>query len=1099
MLATGSPVTAQGPSNLEFFEKQVRPLLVNSCGECHGNKKQESGLRLDSREAIVKGGDRGAAIVPGKPGKSLMIEAVRRSGDLEMPPNEKLSANQIAILEHWVEIDAPWPANDGPSVDKRAESQRDHWAFQPVRKPAVPGVKDTAWTKNPIDAFVLARLEAQKLKPSPRADRRALIRRVSYDLTGLPPTPADVDSFVKDGDPAAYTKLVDKLLASPQYGEQWGRHWLDVARYADTKGYVYGREERFFVHSPAYRDWVVRAINDDLPYDQFLMLQLAADQARPDDRAALAAMGYLTLGRRFLGVTHDIIDDRIDVVGRGMLGLTIGCARCHDHKFDPIPTEDYYSLYGVFQNCTERLTQIAQPAVRDKKYEAFEAELTKREQALAKAMAKAREEVAAAVRQKTGDYLFAQSQIEKYPEETFSQILSKDDVNPIFVRRWQTYLLKQAKAEDPIFLMWRRFASSSIGDFAERSRDVASEFAKATGTTVNRLVKDALRSPPASLKEVADKYGRLFADVDRQWRELLAKNADSKALPDADAEALRQVLYGPQSPCEIPDEPIVGNEFYFDITNTEHLWRLQGEVDRWLIQSPLAPAHAVALVDRAVIQEPRVFRRGNPAVKGNEVPRRFLKLISGDDRKPFEHGSGRLDMARAIASPENPLTARVWVNRVWAHHFGAGLVRTPSDFGMRSDPPTHPELLDWLASTFVGNHWSTKSLHRMIVLSATYQQQSDGPMDEAVRRQALTADPENRLLWRMNTRRLSFEEWRDTLLAVSGELDGTMGGRAAELFPTGGENRRRTLYGLVDRQFLTTAMRTFDFANPDLHSPQRNETTVSQQALFAMNHPFLAHRSQGMIARLNEAPTTDATGRVRQLYRWAYQRPPTKVQEQAALAFLAAPQEKGPSVRPETLAWQYGFGALSEPEGRVDFHPLPHFNGKAWQGGQQWPDAALGWVQLTAEGGHAGNDLAHAVVRRWTASRAGKVSIKSTVAHQVPAGDGIRCWIVASRQGVLASATLLNRQQSFDVAAIEVEKGDTVDFVVDFNANLNNDQFVWPIEISEPAEASDGSGGGAIVSWNSSRDFVGGAPQLLNVWEQYAQVLLLANELMFVD
>jgi hypothetical protein len=1098
LLATSAPAIAQSPADLDFFETQVRPLLVASCSECHGSEKQSNDLRLDSREALFQGGERGPAIVLGQPDKSLLIQAVRQSGELEMPPDEKLSEKQIAILEHWVKIGAPWPTSDVAPIDRQAEAQRKHWAFQSVRLPAVPQVKDAARVKSPIDAFVLEQLESHGLKSSPQADRRTVIRRVTYDLTGLPPAPEEVEAFVADADPQAYLKLVDRLLASPQYGEHWARHWLDVARYADTKGYVYGREERFFVHAPAYRDWVVRSFNEDLPYNEFLILQLAADQAAPNDRAALAAMGYLTLGRRFLGVTHDIIDDRIDVVGRGMLGLTVGCARCHDHKYDPIPTEDYYSLYGVFQNCTERMVPIAEPAARDKTYEVFEAELKKRQQALADALGKAREESTAIVRRKTAEYLAAQLELEKYPEESFSQILGKEDVNPIFVRRWQAYLLKMAKADDAIFLPWRRYASLPAGEFGERSKDAAREIGELSGKAVSPVVAEVFNSPPASMLEVAGRYGRMFAGVERQWRELLAKDAEAEALPDASAEALRQVLYGPQSPCVVPDEAIVGIEFYFDVPTTEMLWKLQGEVDRWLIQSPQAPAHAVALVDREVMQESRVFRRGNPATRGQEVPRRFLEVLAGENRHPFEHGSGRLELARAIASPDNPLTARVWVNRVWAHHFGAGLVHTPSDFGMRSEPPTHPELLDWLASTLVSNGWSTKVLHRLIVLSSTYQQQSESPHDEVARQQALAIDPENNLLWRMNVRRLTFEEWRDTLLAVSGELDATIGDRAAELFAPGSDNRRRTLYGLVDRQFLTTAMRTFDFANPDLHSPHRSETTVSQQALFAMNHPFVANRSRGLAARIGDFPAADKLGRVRQLYRFVYQRPATEAQEQAALAFVTAPPERAAPVRPETLAWKYGYGTLFEGEGRVDFHALPHFNGSAWQGGRQLPDAALGWVQLTAAGGHAGNDLQHAAVRRWTAPRAGKVSIKSTASHQVAAGDGIRCWIVAARNGVLASAVLLNRQQSIDVAEFQVEAGDTVDFVVDYNANLNSDQFLWPVEISD-VPTNDAPVVGATASWNSSRDF-GDAPlQLLDRWEQFAQVLLMANELIFVD
>jgi len=1098
-LFTATTALAQSPAELEFFENQVRPLLVASCIDCHGGDEQSGNLRLDSPEAILKGGDRGPAIVANKPRDSLLIQAVRRTGELEMPPDETLTKKQIAILEHWIEIGAPWPANDAKLPDPRAEARRTHWAFQPVTQPAVPSVENSEWVKNPIDAFILAQLESHGLQPSPRADRRTLIRRATYDLTGLPPSPAEVETFVNDPDPDAYAKLIDRLLASPRYGEHWARHWLDVARYSDTKGYVYAREERFFVHAPAYRDWVVRAFNADMPYDRFLLLQLAADQVAPDDPSALAAMGYLTLGRRFLGVTHDIIDDRIDVVGRGLLGLTIGCARCHDHKYDPIPTEDYYSLYGVFQNCAERMVRIAEPATRNQAYAAFEAELEKRQQALDKAMTAARDQAATIVRRKTPEYLTAQLELEKYPDEAFNQILGKEDLNPNYVRRWQVYLHGMAVANDPIFLPWRRFAAIEPDDFRQPAAELTAVLASETATSLNPLVAKAFQSAPESMRDVAARYGQLFVEVEKQWRALLAMDAAAKALPDIHAEALRQVLYGPRTPCAVPDESIVNIEWYVDTATVENLWKLQGEVDRWIVQSPQAPAYAVALRDRAEIEEPRVFRRGNPANKGDEVPRRFLRILSRGDRQPFVHGSGRLEMARQIASPDNPLTARVWANRVWMHHFGAGLVRTPSDFGLRCEPPSHPRLLDWLAWQLISNNWSTKSLHRLMLLSAAYQQQSTDPPDAAVNAQARKIDPENRLLWRMNARRLSFEQWRDTLLAVSDELDLTPGGRAVELFATNSENRRRTLYALVDRQFLTTAMRTFDFANPDLHAPQRSETIVSQQALFALNHPFVANRARGLAARLVNIPETDFAARVQQLYQFTYQRPPTESQQHAAIAFVADPPESRPPPRPETLAWQYGYGKLFEAEGRVDFHPLPHFSGMAWQGGPTWPDARLGWVQLTASGGHPGDDLDHAAVRRWTAPRDATLSVLSKAMHQVAAGDGIRCWIVSNRHGVLASSTLHNGEQSLDVPDVKVAAGDTIDFVVDINANLNNDQYRWSAEILDRALADAVKPGNDATSWNSLRDFGGLAPDLLDRWEQFAQVLLLANELMFVD
>jgi len=1092
-------LAGQSPTDAEAFEKEVRPLLIGRCGKCHGAEKAKAGLRLDSRQALMEGGDTGPALAPGRPGESLLIAAVRHAGDLKMPPDRKLNDEQIAALERWVGAGAPWPAAPGPAPDSRAEAWRRHWAFRPIGDPAPPAVRDGGWCRNPIDAFVLAGLEAAGLPPSPRAGRRTLIRRATYDLTGLPPTPGEVEAFVNDADadPDAYGKLVERLLASPHYGERWARHWLDVARYSDTKGYVYAREERSFVHAPAFRDWVVRALNEDMPYDHFLLLQVAADQAAPGDRPALAAMGFLTLGRRFLGVTHDIIDDRIDVVTRGTMGLTVGCARCHDHKFDPIPTADYYSLYGVFQNGAERLLPIEEPVARDEAYVAFERELILRQERLREAMAARRAEASKRARDRLADYLLAQRELSRFPEEGFDQILNKVDLIPAFVRRWESCLATAARADDPVFRPWREFAKLRDDEFPGRVAAVARGLTGEGLPALNPLVARAFAAPPASIREVADRYGRLFAEVDRHWQEVCARakaegSAGPAGLPDADEEALRRILVGPRSPSVVPDEGIVGTEGYFDFEACEALWKLQAEVERWLIQSPRAPAHAVALVDREAVREPRIFRRGNPAIKGDEVPRRFLAAIAGPDRRPFAHGSGRLELARAIVDPGNPLTARVWANRLWQHHFGAGLVRTPSDFGLRAEAPSHPELLDWLARRLMAGGWSTKSLHRLIMLSAAYQQRADGPAEPAIRERALRADPEDRLIWRMTPRRLTFEELRDTLLAVSGELDRRIGGRAAELFPAGATNARRTIYGLVDRQFLPGVLRLFDFANPDLHIPRRSETTVPQQALFTMNHPFMADRARALIARV-AGPADDPADRVRRLYHAIYQRDPTGPQRRSALEFLdAAAAEPRPAVSAEALAWQYGYGAIHESAGTLrDFHPLPHFTGAAWGGGPSWPDPALGWVQLTARGGHAGNDLQHAAVRRWTAPRDGTVAVRSTAIHEVEAGDGIRCRLISGRHGVLKSATVHHARQEIDADSIAVQAGDTLDFVVDFRANLNSDQFLWSPTIRELTAPS--------ANWDAARDFAGPPSALLDPWGQLAQVLLLANELMFVD
>jgi hypothetical protein len=615
------------------------------------------------------------------------------------------------------------------------------------------------------------------------------------------------------------------------------------------------------------------------------------------------------------------------------------------------------------------------------------------------------------------------------------------------------------------------------------------------------------------MRDVTERYAKLFLEIERQWQELLA-NAPAEAkpdrLPDPDAEALRQVLYAVGSPCVVPDEEIVSNEQFFDTDTINSIWKLQGDVERWLNESPDAATHAVAMLDRETLNEPRILRRGNPAAKGDEVPRQFLKALSPAERQPFTQGSGRLELAQAIIAPDNPLTARVWANRVWAYHFDAGLVRTPSDFGLRAEPPSHPELLDWLAQQLISGGWSTKGLHRAIVLSTAYQQASALPAGDEARvaaaEAARLADPENRLLWRMNPRRLSFEEWRDTILLSSGELDLAIGGRAAELFPAKGKNVRRTLYGLVDRQFLNPALRVFDFANPDLHIPQRSETTVSQQALFAMNHPFIAERARAVVAAVEADAAGDPVELVARLYRAAYQREPLESERQAALDFLAGAAADVPSAPPvETLAWSFGYGEVLAAEGRVTFEPLPHFSGAAWQGGAQWPDAALGWVQLTAEGGHAGNDLQHAAVRRWTAPCGGEYRIKSTAQHEVAAGDGIRCWIVSSRQGVLKNETLHEATLPLEVDSVALEAGDTIDFVVDFNADLNSDQYLWKATIEEIGTTSgDVTAGanateGATAMWDSVRDFANKLPHYLDPWHQLAQVLLLSNELMFVD
>jgi hypothetical protein len=750
VLALPALVSAQpgvDPKLLEFFETKVRPVLAEHCYSCHGPEKQRGDVRLDGREHLVRQRDEGPILSPGHPDKSALVRAIRHEGEIKMPPKAKLPAPVIDDLTTWIKMGAAWPARKS-SDHHSAEAWKRHWAFQRVAKPGVPQVKNRAGS--PIDAFILQRLGAKGLAPSRRAEPRTLARRLYFDLIGLPPSADEVDGFVreveasaqpqaKDTASPAVERLVDRLLSSPRFGERWARYWLDVARYADSKGYVF-QEERRYPFAYTYRDYVVEALNRDLPYDRFILEQLAADrlvaykQAEPRSQAA---MGFLTLGRRFLNNVHDIIDDRIDVVSRGLLGLTTTCARCHDHKYDPIPSRDYYALYGVFASSTEPrdLPLIAEPG---------------------------KTEAALAFEKKLAELKAAVTKFE-----------------------------------------------------AENKKELEAR---------NRKVRDQLRA-------------------------------------------------------------------------------LQKKVDAFQASEPNAPPRAMVLVDRPQPVDPRVFLRGNPNNPGPAVPRQFLEVLAGDQRLPFKEGSGRLELAQAIASPDNPLTARVLVNRVWLHLMGAGLVSTPSDFGIRSDPPSHPELLDYLAARFVEEGWSIKKLIRAIVLSDTYQQESgvrsqesgvrsqgsgvggQGSQTSEVSKTSEVLDPENRLLSRAHRRRLDFEALRDALLTVAGNLDARQGGPAVDIVksPFSG---RRTLYGFVDRQNLPGMFRTFDFASPDASSPQRYETTVPQQALFLLNNPFVQDQARSVAKRADAEQPLDIGAKIQRLYRIVYARPATPEEERLGEEFL---------------------------------------------------------------------------------------------------------------------------------------------------------------------------------------------------------------------
>lgn len=869
----------------DFFEKQVRPILAEHCWACHSAKKQESDLRLDSRAAILAGGASGeAAAEPGKPDSSLIIQAVRGTGDFAMPPDDAkpLAPAQVAALTRWVQLELPWPDNLAEGAEPRSTlagrlrtDRKRHWAFQPIQPPPIPQ-SSSDWPQQSVDLFVLDKLEGAQLSPSPAADRRTLIRRATFDLWGIPPTPTAVTEFVNNKDSDAYLRLIERLLASPRYGVRWGRHWLDVARYADTRGYAFARDRRF-PYSYTYRDYVVDAFNKDLPFDQFIMEQLAADLLPHEANShSLAGLGFLTVGRRFNN-RHDDIDEQIDAVTRGLMGLTVACARCHDHKYDAIPTEDYYSLYGVFSNIHEPdELPLLGDAEKVADFQEHQAELKRRQQALDAFTNDQHRLILDHARSRVGDYLV--KVVSSPPEELLDKgiglSLNPEELRPHITRAWRDYLKRTATSDHPSLMPWRALSELSTREFSQRSSELLNLWRSLPLEKVNPVVIEALAAQPlGNMEDVARVYGDLFEDIYREYKELGGNEKSIRRIA-TNRRQLALILFDDKSPTAVKRGEL---RRYLSRENAGKYTQLQKQIDAHQATAPDTLPRAMVVADNTRLAEPHVLIRGNAGRRGKQVPRRFLALLSSDDRPSFQQGSGRLELARAIASPDNPLTARVIVNRVWMHHFGQPLVDTPSDFGVRSEPPLHVELLNHMAARFLANGWSIKDLHRDIMLSSTYQQRSD---DRAAAR---TADPENLRYWRMNRRRLEFEALRDSLLAVAGRLDETMGGRSVDI--QAASATRRSVYGVVDRQDLPNLLRVFDFASPDQSIARRPQTTVPQQALFLLNSRFIAQQAEALTKNLDQSETNE---RLIKLYFNILQREPTTMELSIGRQFVTA-------------------------------------------------------------------------------------------------------------------------------------------------------------------------------------------------------------------
>jgi hypothetical protein len=1054
---------------LDQFENKVRPVLVSRCYACHSAlaAARQGGLLLDSAQGIRRGGSSGPVIQPGDPEHSLLIRAIRRTDkNLKMPPGDPLPSDVIAEFELWIREGASLPA-DTPAIQQKKPSL---WSLKKPQLRALPAVKRQGWVRNDIDRFILSGLEASNLGPSPEADKRTLIRRAAYDLTGLPPPAQEVDQFVANPSPHAYERLIDRLLASPQYGERWGRHWLDVARYADSVNDSVNAGQRY-PWSYTYRDWVIRALNEDLPYDRFVLYQLAADRIPGVELGNLAALGFLSLGREFPKSYAETVDDRIDVVARGLLGLTVACARCHNHKYDPIPTTDYYALYSVLSNIRQpkELPLLGNPVGLSQKQALYQKRLDHIEQVYQEYRARRHTEMVAFFKRQIADYMVAARDAEGLSNPDREELVRDRQLNEHLLARWQKCLRESKQGNDPVFRLWHAAAAIPAKEFANEWPSVRRS---ARGAPLIVAAADA--KPVASLRDLADAYAAVLEKYDR-----------AEPFGNSDADQLRAVVRGSNSPVDVPLEQFDLICTEGDRNNVRSIRVRYGAVLADAAYDGAAP-RAMAVEDLPHPVPAHVFIRGNPNNPGALTPPHFLSCLGGSDQKVFREGSGRLELARAIIDPENPLTARVIVNRVWMQHFGFGLVRTPSDFGFRGDPPTHPELLDYLAIKFVQSGWSLKSLHRMIMTSAAYRQASAD--NEAGRK----VDPENQLLWRMNRRRLEIESLRDSMLAAAGRLDLTMGGIPFSLTAQPSVPRR-ALYGFIERGRIPNLLSSFDFASPDQHAPLRYVTTVPQQALFFLNSPFVAEQSRAIVARREFAAARSPSEKIRYLYRSMFGREPGRSEMEAGLKFVS--QAAGPALDARSASpWQYGTGVFvagSDTGHLESFRPFTMFVSDTWQGGSVLPASSFGNAMLWSGGGEPGEQPGQAVIRRWVSPVAGTLNIEGTLQHKQPAvpyGDGVRGRIVSSRYGELASWWVNGSSAETKLTGIRVEKGDTISFVVDGRLDPENDAFAW-----DPAIKC------GERTWDAKNDFAGPAPEPLGTWARYAQVLFETNEFSFVD
>jgi mono/diheme cytochrome c family protein len=933
--ASGATVKAASlPMDADFFENQVRPILANNCYDCHSDSAS-GGFRLDSKDSFEKGGAHGPEVVAGDPDQSRLIQAVEQTGSLKMPKGGRLKPEEIAVLVAWVKSGANWPANPSAPVASATastgvitEKQREFWSFQPLKTVAVPPIEDKRyehWAKTPIDHFILAGLHSAGLAPSPRADRRTLIRRATYDLTGLPPSEPEVEAFVNDKSPNAWEKVVDRLLASPRYGERWGRHWLDVARYSedDVRGLdPKGRGYMPFSGAYRYRDWVIKSFNDDLSFDQFLKMQLAGDlmpSKTPAERNDnLIATTYLGAGPWVWDQAEpvqgraDERNERVDAVTRGMLGLTVACARCHNHKYDPIVQKDYYSVVSIFASSTYKEYPVVSPAMAaayDKKVvedATLRADLKDYTKDLSK-------QLADALAVQTSDYMVGAWNVLGKQKKSVEEASSSAKLDPEVLQRWVDYLGKDHSF--PYLNDWKAMVASPDST-EQQARDLGDAFQKvllrvrAAGLEVehqNEIIK--------AKNDVPDR--RLLIDTNPGKFDTFDEfcpgcELELKALPTDEAKLYAEVFVTQSGEQEEKFKPGVLVFTGWSLQRRlgpvfqDYIAGQQKEIDaldKELKQTTYP--YVNGMTDKPTPVDVNLNIRGNPHALGPVIQRSFITVLSPPDKKPYTKGSGRLQFATDIAN--HPLTTRVIVNRIWKWHFGTGIVNTPDNFGVMGDKPSNPDLMEYLASEFVNHGRSIKWLQREIMLSAVYQSSVDESPD------AHNKDGGNRFYSHFNRQRLDAEEIRDAMLFVAGDLDlKDSSGPSSDFTP---DNLRRTVFCKVSRYRLNNYLMIFDFPNPSFTAEQRFSSNVPLQQLYFMNNPFVYQQASVLADRVHDAPTDQA--RIVKAYEYVFQRKPTPEELELGLKFLSStPDKPGYGVTGEPItAWhEYARILLSSNE-----------------------------------------------------------------------------------------------------------------------------------------------------------------------------------------